>query len=236
MPVDISVFFPLRAGSTRVPRKNTRPFHPDGRSLFQFKLDQIARMQDRFLEVVISTNDSEVVQQFPKSLAKTNIRIELRPDFLCSSTTKVQDLIDYVPTVTNGDLIFWLHATSPFVNEVDYMAAIDLYEAEVLSGEKDSVMSVNRLQQFIWSDRERRVINTDRTINPWPNTQDLDPLYEINHAFYINSRQNYHALRDRIGVHPALYVCEGLRKIDIDWEDDFEVARSLLKAYETSVD
>lgn len=236
MPVDISVFFPLRAGSTRVRRKNTRPFHPDGRSLFQFKLDQIARMQDRFLEVVISTNDSEVVQQFPKSLAKTNIRIELRPDFLCSSTTKVQDLIDYVPTVTSGDLIFWLHATSPFVNEVDYMAAIDLYEAEVLSGEKDSVMSVNRLQQFIWSDQECRVINTDRTINPWPNTQDLDPLYEINHAFYINSRKNYLALRDRIGAHPALYVCEGLRKIDIDWEDDFEVARSLLKPYETSVD
>ena len=235
MLVDISVFFPLRAGSTRVRHKNTRPFHPDGRSLFQFKLEQIARIQDRFLEIVISTDDPEVFRQFPKSLTETNIRIVHRPDSLCSSTTKVQDLIDYVPTVTSGDVIFWLHATSPFVNEIDYMAAIDLYEAEVLSGEKDSVMSVNRLQQFIWSDRERRVINTDRTVNPWPNSQDLEPLYEINHAFYINSRQNYHATRDRIGVHPALYVCDGIRKLDIDWEDDFEIARSLLKPYEAAV-
>jgi N-acylneuraminate cytidylyltransferase len=89
-------------------------------------------------------------------------------------------------------------------------------------------MSVNRIQQFIWSDKEKCVINTDRTVNPWPNTQDLDPLYEINHAFYINSRHNYLTHGDRIGRAPALYVCEGLRKIDIDWQDDFEIARSLM--------
>jgi N-acylneuraminate cytidylyltransferase len=230
----VSAFFPLRAGSSRVTCKNTKPFHPDGRSLFQLKLDQIVKVRERFLEVVISTNDPEVIDQFPMSLAETNIRIERRPDYLCSSTTKVQDLIDYVPTVTQGDWIFWLHATSPFVDETDYLAAFDLFESEVLAGEMDSVMSVNRLQQFIWNDRERRVINTDRAVNRWPNTQDLEPLYEINHAFYINSRQNYLALGDRIGQHPALHICEGRRKIDIDWQDDFDLARSLLFTDELS--
>ena len=224
----VSVFFPLRAGSSRVAGKNTRPISPDGRSLFELKLDQIAKVRDRFLEVIISTNDSSVIEQFPPSLFSTNIRIEERPDHLCQSTTKVQDLINYVPTVTKGDWIFWLHATSPFVDDEDYLAALDLCDREVLVGDKDSVMSVNRIQQFIWSDREKRVINTNRADNPWPNTQDLDPLYEINHAFYISSRHNYLTLGDRVGRSPALYVCEGRRRIDIDWQDDFEIARSLM--------
>jgi N-acylneuraminate cytidylyltransferase len=212
----VSAFFPLRAGSSRVISKNTRPISPDGRSLFEIKLDQIAKMRDHFLEVIISTNDSAVIEQFPASLCGTNIRIEKRPEHLCQSTTKVQDLINYVPTITKGDWIFWLHA------------ALNLCDREVLGGSKDSVISVNRLQQFIWSDKEKRVINTDRTINPWPNTQDLDPLYEINHAFYINSRHNYLTLGDRIGQRPALYLCEGRRRIDIDWQADFEIARSLM--------
>lgn len=229
---NVSAFFPLRAGSSRVPCKNTRPFHPDGRSLFQLKLDQIALMREEFIEIVISTNDPLVQEQFPTALADTNIRIERRPDHLCSSTTKVQDLINYVPTVTQGEWIFWLHATSPFVDETDYTAALRLLESEVQSGEKDSAMSVNRLQQFIWNERDKRVINTDRSVNPWPNTQDLDPLYEINHAFYINTRDNYLSHRDRIGTSPALYICEGLRKIDIDWQHDFELAQALIISHE----
>ena len=89
-------------------------------------------------------------------------------------------------------------------------------------------MSVNLLQQFIWSDREGRVINADRDTNPWPNTQDLEPLYEINHAFYINSRDNYYALGDRVGTCPALYICNGLQRVDIDWQSDFELAQRLM--------
>lgn len=231
---DISVFFPLRAGSSRVQRKNTRAFHPDGRSLFQIKISQLANLRDRFLEVVVSTNDDEVFEQFPSELKGTNVRIEKRPEQLCQSTTKVQDLIDYVPTTTSGHWILWVHATSPFVDETDYMQAIELHRNEVIRGERDSVMSVNRLQQFIWDGQQKRVINTDRSINPWPNTQDLAPLFEINHAFYINSRKNYLTQGDRIGRNPALYICEGLRRIDIDWQDDFEIARNLIPYYESA--
>lgn len=229
MNKSISVFFPLRSGSTRVIKKNTRPFHPDGRSLFQLKLDQIASIRDQFHEVVVSTNDIDVIDQFPSYLLESNVRIERRPDSLCQSNTKVQDLIDYVPTVTSGEWVFWLHATSPFVDESDFIAALSVLQKEVINGERDSVMSVNRIQQFIWSEREKDIINCDRSINPWPNTQDLDSLYEMNHAFYINSRLNFLNLRDRIGKRPALYVCEGLRKIDIDWQNDFDIAQALIR-------
>jgi N-acylneuraminate cytidylyltransferase len=60
----VSVFFPLREGSSRVIKKNTRPISPDGRSLFELKLEQIAKLRDHFLEVIISTNDSAVISSF----------------------------------------------------------------------------------------------------------------------------------------------------------------------------
>ncbi len=45
-------------------------------------------------------------------------------------------------------------------------------------------MSVTEIKQFIWSDREKKIINADKSIDAkWVQTQDLEPLYEINHAF-----------------------------------------------------
>ncbi|WP_339113248.1 hypothetical protein [Thioclava sp. GXIMD2076] len=232
---NVSVFFPLRAGSTRAVGKNTRPFRPDGRSLFQHKMEQLVQLADTVAEVIVSTNDKVIAQQFEEFSDVKNLRLVERPEALCLSTTKVQDLIDYVPTVVEGEHIFWLHATSPFVDERDYKEALDIYSSRVINAaENDSIMSVNKLQQFIWDDATKRVINCDREVNPWPNTQDLAPLYEINHAFYISSRDNYLKLRDRIGQNPVLYEMTGIKKTDIDWEDDFEVAQNLLDTYERS--
>lgn len=229
----ISIFLPVRAGSQRVLNKNTRPFHPNGQSLFEYKLSQIEKIKEDVAEIVISTNDQEIINQIPKRFENTNIRLVIRPDELCTSTTKVQDLINYAAEVTMGDAIFWLHVTSPFVDEKDYRAAIKQYEYIMAAKTNDSLISVNKIHQFIWSEEEKKVINVNRDVNPWPNTQDLEPLYEINHAFYINSRSNYKELNDRIGKKPALYVCEGLKKIDIDWQEDFTVAQNLISLYET---
>ncbi|MFC7706489.1 cytidylyltransferase domain-containing protein [Plastorhodobacter daqingensis] len=224
----VSVFFPLRAGSTRILRKNTRPFRPDGRSLFQHKLEQLMQVAELVDEIVVSTNDQEVFDQMPADLKGGKLKIVRRPDALGSSTTKVRDLIDYVPGIVSGDYIFWVHATSPFIDDSDYRSALELLQSEVISGPKDSVMSVNKIQQFIWDDSVKKIINTDRSVNPWPNTQDLAPLYEINHAFYINSRKNYVEIGDRIGRDPVLFCCEGLKKIDVDWPEDFALAQAMI--------
>lgn len=228
-----SVFIPMRSGSTRSPKKNTRPFLETGESLFQLKMKSILKLceSDEIVEVIISSDDKDIINQ-AKPYLSDKVKIDMRPKELCLSSTKVEDLISYVPKVTKGEHVFWLHVTSPFVGFETYLNAIENYKYNVLeSGSHDSLMSVNKLQQFIWSDSEKKVINVDRDINPWPNTQDLDPLYEINHAFYISSRNNYISLNDRIGKNPCLYICEGLEKIDIDWEEDFIVAGLIAKSY-----
>jgi len=122
----------------------------------------------------------------------------------------------------------WLHVTSPFFTAEDYKQALTIYMKQVIQGPYDSMMSVNKLQQFIWDDEQKSIINCDRSINSWPNTQVLAPLYEINHAFYISSVDNFKTLKDRIGRNPYLFLTEGEKRIDIDWEADFILAQGML--------
>lgn len=226
--MSLSVFLPLRKGSQRVIEKNVRPFTFDNKSLFQLKLEQILGIKE-IKEIVISTDDDEVIEQISKSFTSNKIVIDKRPKSLCLSTTLVKDLINYVPSVTKGKHILWVHATSPFVEADDYNdAIIDYYKA--LNKGYDSIMSVTEHKQFLWSDIKKKIINTDDTVNKWPNTQDLEPLYEINHAFYINSRENYIKNNDRIGENPYLYILDGEKTMDIDWEKDFIFAQKIYKA------
>jgi len=131
-----------------------------------------------------------------------------------------------MPSITKGEHILWLHVTSPFVKAKDYQDAIDKY-FEALKNGYDSIMSVTEIKQFLWSDRSKKIINIEQSDNPWVQTQDLEPLYEINHAFYINSRANYLSMSDRIGKNPYLYKLKGSKVIDIDYEDDFELAKKI---------
>ncbi|MEL7046492.1 MAG: hypothetical protein AAGL66_15980, partial [Pseudomonadota bacterium] len=147
--------------------KNVRPFLEDGTSLFQLKMRQLIALEDSVDEIVISTDDAEVMEQSQPFLS-TKVHLIERPKHLCLSSTRVSDLIDYVPTVVKGDHIFWLHVTAPFVNSEDYQQALGSYRKEVLAGNHDSIMSVNKIQQFIWDDRSKKIVNCDREINPWP--------------------------------------------------------------------
>ena len=222
----LSIVLPIRKGSQRVKNKNIRPFSKDGKSLTELKIIELLKIKNAD-EIVVTSNYDEAIEQI-EAIAKNDprVKIDKRPEHLCSSTTIVRELIEYMPTITKGEHILWLHVTSPFVKAEDYEKAIDKY-FEVLRDGYDSIMSVTEIRNFLWSDKGKKIINIEESDNPWVQTQDLEPLYEINHAFYINSRKNYLSMSDRIGKNPYLYKLKGSKVIDIDYEDDFELARKI---------
>lgn len=225
--VKISVFLPLRKGSERVKSKNTKEFSKNGDSLFVKKINQLLEITDFVHEIIISTDD-EVVIDYCKNFGNHDtVKCLKRPPELCRSNTSVKDLIAYVKNVVSGDLVLWVHATSPFVEAEDYLKGLELYFRLTKIGRCDSIMSVNRIQQFIWSDKNKRIINNHLGSGEWPNTQDLEPLYMINHAFYINPVANYINYENRIGINPSLYICEGIKTIDIDDQIDFNIAQAI---------
>jgi len=222
----LSIVLPIRKGSQRVKNKNIRPFSKEGKSLTELKITELLKLKS-VDEIVVTSNYDEAIEQI-KAISKNDprVKIDRRPEHLCTSQTIIKELIAYMPTITKGEHILWLHVTSPFVKAQDYQDAIDKY-FEALEKGYDSIMSVTEIRNFLWSDKDKKIINAPKSDSIWIQTQDLEPLYEINHAFYINSRENYLSMSDRIGKNPYLYKLKGSKVIDIDYEEDFELAKKI---------
>jgi len=223
---DVAFFLPTRKGSQRVQNKNTKPFCGIEGGLLALKLNTLIQVPS-IDTIILSTNDPEAIRIGEAFLDRgKKIEIIRRPDSLASSDTLVEDLIRYVPTVVKHKHIFWTHVTAPFIEPEIYERALNDYFQKLEEG-YDSLLSVTAFQQFLWSEDENDIINCDRSVNKWPNTQDLNPLYEINHAFYISSRENYLHFNDRIGQKPYLFQLDKISSIDIDTSEDFQIAEAI---------
>ena len=219
-------FLPTRKGSERVKNKNTRPFAGINGGLVENKLRQIS-LSKLVDEIILSTNDEEsmrIARNF--SSLEPRLRIVPRPEELCLSSTNLVDLIKYVPTITEADHILWGHVTTPLVDGAQYDAAIEQYFAKRQEG-YDSLVSVTELRNFLL-DGEGNQVNNNTSI-PWPRTQDLQPLYEINHAIFLTSREVYEGQQNRIGTRPTLFLMDKIQSLDIDWPEDFVIAETIFQ-------
>ena len=215
--MNVNVFLPCRAGSERVKDKNTRPFAGCRGGLVELKLEQLLAC-DFIRSICVSTNDPKVIVTTQK-FTDSRIRIDRRPDVLCSSHASTDDLVAYAARLFAEDsTILWTHVTSPFVDVGVYRDAVLAYQEKLGEG-YDSLMSVSELRTFVWDGQGP--LNYDRTVEKWPRTQTLPVLYEINSAVFINSQRNYLTYGDRIGRRPFLYTLDQWSALDVDWEDDF---------------
>jgi len=226
MAEKIAFFLPTRKGSERVKNKNTKPFAGIEGGLIENKIRQLidSRLID---EIILSTNDETCMSIAGKYAAKdSRVRIIPRPEELCLSITNLQDLICYVPTITDAKHIIWGHVTTPLTGAEQYDAGIRLYMDNLHSG-YDSLVGVTELRNFLLN-KEGHLVNNLTNIL-WPRTQDLDPLYSINHTMFIAKREVYVKQKNRLGKKMLLYVMDELHSYDIDWPEDFVIAEILFK-------
>lgn len=221
----VAFFLPTRKGSERVKNKNTRPFADIDGGLVENKIKQLlsTNLVD---EILFSSNDETCIEVAERFKSDSRLRIVPRPNELCLSTTNLQDLICYVPTITDADHILWGHVTTPLVDASIYDDAISCYLNKVKEG-YDSLVSVKELKNFLLN-KEGHLINNTTNL-PWPRTQDLEALYEINHAIFIASREIYIKQKNRLGNNPFLFIMDEIHSKDIDWEDDFFIAEMMFK-------
>ena len=221
---NVAFFLPVRKGSQRVKNKNIRTFANITGGLLENKLNQLIKTKN-ITEIVVSTNDDECIE-IAKSLTEKDPRIKTiqRPDILCLDTTNLQDLIIYVPTITNAKHILWGHVTTPIAGADEYDRAIDIYLSKSAEG-FDSLISVSEFKNFLL-DKDGKIINNTTTI-PWPRTQDLEVLYAVNHVMFLASREVYEVQKNRIGKKPILHIMDKFKSFDIDWGEDFILAEMI---------
>ncbi|QXI39820.1 acylneuraminate cytidylyltransferase family protein [Pseudomonas xantholysinigenes] len=223
--MSVSCFLPCRKGSERVLRKNIKPFGGYEFGLIQIKLAQLLACE-ALDEVVLSTNDDDIIA-YAQTLESPKLKIHRREEGLASSSTSTDELVALAHAITSGEHIVWTHVTSPFFTSACYSAAIERYLTSTAQG-FDSLMSVKKIQGFLWN--EEGPVNYDRAQEKWPRTQTLKPLYEVDSAVFISSRANYRHYNDRIGKTPLLFVSPAQSGFDIDWPEEFALGEMMVKS------
>lgn len=223
----VIAFLPCRKGSQRVKHKNIRKFAGIDGGLTKVKIQQLVNCE-KIDKIVVSTDDEEVIEICEGILSKSikEYRIDNRPKELASSETSTDDLIQYVGSIIPEGEILWTHVTSPFITSTIYTDAIKVYQELKEKEQCDSLTTVTKYQKFFWN-KQGQAINYDRNIEKWPRTQTMDPIYELNSGIFLCDATIYQDLQDRVGKNPYLYELNNLQSMDVDWEDDFELAEIL---------
>ena len=222
---DITVFLPMRSGSQRVKNKNTKLFAGIEGGLSYIKISQLLKVE-KVTKIIISTDDEDVIN-IAQSFKSNKIVIDDRPKYLANSKTSTDDLIKYGGSLIDKGVILTTYVTSPFFNERIYSQAIETYLRNLQIN--DSLMSVTKIQKFIW-DKEKP-INYDPSKEKWPRTQTIDPLYEINSGVFLIDADIYKKENDRVGKNPFFFEISGKEAFDIDWPENFEIAEVLWGKY-----
>tara|TARA_B100000900_G_scaffold248097_1_gene211101 strand:- start:8472 stop:9152 length:681 start_codon:yes stop_codon:yes gene_type:complete len=223
----IKIFLPCRAGSQRIKNKNIKKFHKFKNGLFELKIEQLLKIRNCD-EIVVSTNDKKIIN-LTKKINKKKIRLDVRPDYLCLSTTKTDDLVKYVPKIfEKNDNILWTHVTCPFFDNKDYDKAINKY---ILNYKKyDCLVGANMVKDFLFN--SNKPVNYNFKKSFWPNTQNLKTLYKINNTIFLTNINSYIKLKNRIGKKIFFHEVEKIKSIDIDYPPDFQLAEKILSSYD----
>lgn len=225
----ITAVVPCRAGSERVKGKNTRPFAGFEGGLLELKLKQLVNVEE-IDNIIVTTNDPlvmEITRMFAATTEKP-IAIDERPDELADSLTPMSIFIQYAAELQEHGIMLMTHVTHPLVTARILSELIAAWRDAAAQGH-DSLVTATRLHAFLW-DQEGKPINYDDSQERWPRSQDIAPLFEINHAAYLMPFERMREIGDRVGSYPYLYEMSQHVAMDIDWEDQFTLLEDIVLA------
>lgn len=213
---------PARGGSKRFPRKNILDFynHP----IISYTIN--AAIKSRcFSKVVVSTEDDEI-----KDISKKyGAFVHNRPQKLSGDNAKVADvLLNCIEHFENSgsffDVVCCLFPTSPLRDFLDVRSIMDLMKNNKL----DYCMAITKMPYPAWQALKE---NRNNIFTPfWPkiinkSSHEIGELYVDNGSTYairINALKKKRSLNgDRIKG----YKMEFYKSIDIDYKEDFELAK-----------
>jgi len=222
----IIAMIPVRLGSQRVKKKNIRPLN--GKPLISHIVDTAVK-SEVFDEIYINS-ESDIFQE---TADYYKVNFYKRPNHLSSNSATNDDFVlDFMQNV-NGDLIIQLLCTSPFLSVSEIKDFVNKIKSENLQ----TLISVKAEQ--IECVFEGEPINFDQKGQTLP-SQNLKPVHAYAcgimgwkyDSFFSNMKKynsGYHGGDGKIGYFPL----KGFSTIDIDTEEDFELAEVVAKFLET---
>lgn len=218
----IVAIIPARGGSTRIPRKNIRPFA--GKPIVAYSITA-ARDCGLFDRIIVSTDDEEISAVARQHGAETPF---LRPPELSDDQTGTNEIAAHALSwlAANGhhsEIACCIYATAPFIRSEDLRRG---YQALIDSG-KSFAFSVTTFESAI--QRAIRVVPGDGVEPFFPQwiecrSQDLEQAYHDAGQFYWGRAEAFRAGLPVFAAHSLPIVLPRHRVQDIDTIEDWERA------------
>lgn len=221
----IIAMIPARLGSKRVPKKNLRYL---GEKPLITYIIEAAQESKVFDEIYVNTESDEIGEY----ARKCGVKYYKRPESLSSDKTINDEFtLDFMENV-KGDILIQLLPTSPFISPEE----ISQFVKKMMDSRVDTLVSV--VDHQIACVYENQGVNFSRT-EPHRSSQTMTPVrsyatvlmgwtYE---SFLKNMKKfgyAYHGPSGEVGYFPL----KGISTIDIDNEEDFDLAEAALGYFE----
>lgn len=219
---------PARGGSKRLPGKNIKLL--GDKPLIAWTIEA-AIESNIFDHVFVSTDSQEIADISKQHGAEVPF---LRPEYLSSDTATTNDVITHLIAWFESEydqktsLIAVLQPTSPLRNARHIIEAIK----EMKNKSAKAIISVCQLEHPIQFCNQ---LGPDGSMAGFINTkdikrtQDLKPTYRLNGALYIFYRGYVGRMQDLYSDGTYAYIMSSKLSIDIDTQDDFNLAEYYLK-------
>ncbi len=224
----IIAIIPARAGSKRLPGKNTLPFV--GRPCIQWTIDAAIGCR-QIDDVVVSTNDTKVSELVSEH---KGLQLIHRPAYLAQDTSSTVDVVVHaLEVLTNrGQEYQWLlllQPTSPLRTAADIEAAFDLLSEKEANG-LVSICKTSHPREWVGTTTPGESLEsffkgTDLKVS----SNELPVSYTVNGAIYIVEVDLF--LRERTFFPEKNIIGFEMSRessVDIDVQIDFDFAEYLL--------
>ena len=212
----IKALVAVRSGSQRVVNKNIRPFA--GSSLLEIKLNQLKRISN-IDGIVVNSNDDKMLE----IASNMGCEVVKRDEYYASNQVSMSELYRNMAENVNADVIAYINATNPLLNDKTIVQAIENYKKNI--SQYDSLNSAHLIKEFLF--KENLPINYD--LRHQPRSQDLPDISALNFAINIISREKMIECKNVVGYKPNIYIIDEVEATDIDNPIDFDFAEFVYK-------
>jgi CMP-N,N'-diacetyllegionaminic acid synthase len=228
---DLTILIPARAGSKRVPGKNTRLL--GGKPLYQWTLG--AAIDANVAKIIVSTDD---FLWLPCGVGYTIQQHHRKEEHATDTATDFSWVYDCLPLIQT-EYFCILRPTSPFRTASTIRRAY----AALVGSRAHSVRAVERVHhphpakmwEFVPGSKLMRPImvgsHPDGTYWHSSPTQSLPPVYKQNSSIEIAQTWVIEGTKTISGYHIAPFLTEPLEGFSIDTENDWREAERLLPEF-----
>lgn len=202
---------PIKLNNERLPNKNIKAFD-NGNPLCYYIFQTLLSISE-IDAVYVYCSNPDIKKYIPEG-----VEFLQRCTSLDRNETKMNEVLSAFAQDVKADVYVMTHATSPFIGSESIKKGLE----KVVSQEYDSAFAVKKIQTFLWENN--CPLNYD--LNNIPRTQDLAPIYEETSGFYIYTKNVIDRNR-RIGDKPFLVEVNQIESIDIDEQQDFDIANAV---------